>query len=362
LIIAHNNLGKRKFMSELGTTLGVSRVDNHDLSLNTCHNTNLQLQDIAESPVARLQPIYNLLKPLEWSDRTEIQSALSQYPQWTSELTFVNLYAWAPIQYPRWGQVDGHIIVSYDPGNTGESVKFLPPIGPDPKSVMETLHRDYGAVFVRVDKAHLSSIASDVNTELTPKDHDYLYTVDQIRELKGSQASELRRRSNKLIRDQGADLTTASINAETLDDARIVVDKWLKERLDSAKDDSDRSGKIEDATACNRVLERWSELGQLKGTLIYHRGEPVSLGIGELIEHPEATHGILVSHFEKSVISRELQGLTIYSFQVLCSSLDKECVVNRMQSAGNEGLRVWKESWGPFGQREKGAVGLPVNN
>lgn len=358
-------------MSEHAITAIRDRAADHNPciqheSLSISFRTNSELTELTDSSVdtqlSRLQPLLSILKPLEWSDRQEIETALSEYPQWTSELTFINLYAWAPIQYPRWGKIEGHVLVSYDPGNTGESIKFLPPVGHNAAFVMETLSRDYGAVFVRVDKEHLKNIASDVSTELTPKDHDYLYTVDQVRELRGSQASELRRRLNKLVRNQGTDLTTASIDSNTLEDARIVVQKWLQERLDSAKNDADHAGKIEDARACDRILDKWHELGQLIGTLVYHRGEPVSLGIGEIVNHPESSQGILVSHFEKSVISKELEGLPVYSFQVLCSSLHEECIVNRMQSAGVEGLRTWKESWGPFGQREKGVVGLATSN
>jgi hypothetical protein len=339
-------------------------MDYFSIGINESSQTGLSIDlSVASAPVyneitvsselARIQPLLNRLQPLEWSDKAHIENAITQHPQRTSELTFVNLFAWAPIQYPRWANIEGHVVVSYDPGDTGESVKFLPPIGPNPSALMEKLSREYGAVFARVDIAERDNLSPDVATVVTPNDHDYLYTVEQIQELKGSKSSELRRRLGKFTKNVGEDASTAPITAETIADAKTVVDCWLTERIASSGD----TGKIDDANACNRILERWDELPNLRGSLVYHKGVPVSLAIGELVHPRGAENPTLIVHFEKSVISRELEGLPVFSFQKLCSDLPKGCVINRMQSAGVEGLQKWKESWGPLGQLEKILVG-----
>lgn len=297
-------------------------------------------------------------KPLEWKDREIFRDYLSKFPQWTSELSFVNLYAWAEIQYPCWALHEDHIVVSYDPGNTGTSSILLQPIGPNPVSLMEKLHSQYGISFVRVDKELLDKISISIRSELVLDDHDYLYTADQIRELRGSKASELRRRVSKFLRNHADNLSIGSLCSDTVGDAQDVIDSWLQERFNSMKSEEEKSGKRDDATACRRIIERWDQFKELIGSIIYYSGRPVSLAIGEVVSHPEIPNGMLISHFEKSVISKELEGLPIYSFQVLCSQLNDRCVVNRMQSAGVEGLRKWKDSWGPFGFREKGRVGF----
>lgn len=330
----------------------VARDATSDLTLESF---NGPFRDLSISPPERIQGLLEGFSPVSWEDRATFDHALQRFPQRTSEMSFVNVFAWASIQYPRWAEIDGHVIVSYDPGNTGASNKFLPPIGPDPIGVMERLHRDFGAVFTRVDMEYQGKIPVEVPTTETPGDHDYLYSPQQIRSLEGSASSELRRRVKK-IEKLGDAISSAEISLETLDHARTVVDKWLSERIASTGD----LGKRDDAQACLRILDKWSELPQLRGTVIYHRGEPVSLSIGEILSHPETPGGTFVIHFEKSMLTKELEGLPILSFQRLCAGLNDDCVINRMQSAGVEGLRKWKESWGPSGQRQKIAVGTAV--
>lgn len=304
-----------------------------------------------------LSIITHNFRGLEWGNREVFRSALQQYPQATSELTFVNLYAWAAIQYPRWGEFEGHILVSYDPGNTGDSSKFLPPIGPDPVGTMVALHRRFGATFERVPEALLQQMPEDVAWQLVSKDHDYLYTPEQIRSLAGGQASELRRRLSKLHRNHPQAISSEPLNETTLQDAQKVVNAWLEERLAACKTPDEREGKIEDTQACRRILAKWSELPELRGTVIYVEGEPVSLAVGELVAHPDFPAGVVVSHFEKSVLRKDLEGLPVHCFQVLCSDLPEGAVVNRMQDAGVSGLKTWKESWGPFDLGRKGRVG-----
>jgi len=319
------------------------------------------LENTAASPELRVAEAPSIItygfKNLEWRDRERFDSALQQYPQATSELTFVNLYAWAAIQYPRWGEFEGHILVSYDPGNTGNSSKLLPPIGPDPVGAMVTLHRRFGAIFERVPEHLLQQMPEDVPHQLVSKDHDYLYTPEQIKNLGGSPASELRRRVNKFHRTHAEAISSEPLSEANLKDAHKVVNAWLEERLRACLTEDERAGKIEDTQACRRILAQWSELPDLRGRVIYVAGEPVSLAIGELVAHPVFRSGVVVSHFEKSVLRKDLEGLPVYCFQVLCSDLPEGTVVNRMQDAGVPGLKRWKESWGPFDLGRKGRAG-----
>jgi hypothetical protein len=335
------------------------------MDLHTEHGCTLPPPTRAEANLAkttapqsfdRTTALLERLQPITWESRDEIRDALQKHPQWTSELSFINLYAWATVQYPSYCEYEGHILVSYDPEQSGRSLKFLPPIGPNPTEVMNTLARTYGASFVRVDADYAKGLQAPLALELTPDADDYLYTAEQIGVLVGAQASELRRRAGKLSRNHGEHLETREISEETLPDARAVVASWLQGRLETAKTEEDREGKREDAVACERILERWTSSPELRGIVIYHKGTPVSLGIGETVEHPRTPHGLFISHFEKSVLSRELEGLPVHSFQELCKPLHSQCVVNRMQSAGVPGLKVWKDSWGPFGLGHKGEV------
>ncbi len=326
-----------------------------------------------KSELSSLEQFISRFEPLGWESREAIVKACNEFPQRTSELTFVNLYAWAEIQYPRWAEYKGHVIVSYDPGNTGTSMKFLPPIGPNPVEIMTELYSELAATFVRVDSSQIGQLPHHVPNMLDRDTWDYLYEPSQIQRLEGSQASELRRRCNKLMRNKGEGLTTKPLSNETIPDALIVNDRWLAERLNNLDvkaarlqpDDraaitiieSDREGKREDASACQRILSKWRELPELQGQVIYYNGEPISFGIGELVRLPNSDRPMLVSHFEKSSISKEYEGLPVYCFQVLCRDLPPECMINRMQSAGVNDLAVWKQSWGPVAMQQKGIVG-----
>jgi hypothetical protein len=309
------------------------------------------------SCIDAISVITTSFKNLEWGDRERFRSALAQYPQATSELTFVNLYAWTSIQYPRWGEFNDHILVSYDPGTTGVSSTFLPPIGSDPVGTMVTLHKRFGASFERVPEHLLQQLPEGVVWELKAKDHDYLYTPDQIKNLSGGPASELRRRLSKFHRTHNEAVTVLPLTHDNLGDARKVSGAWLEERLVACQSEAEKEGKREDALACSRILNKWSELSELRGSVTYVNREPVSFAIGELIPHPQYSAGALVSHFEKSVLRKDLEGLPVHCFQSLCGELSRDVVVNRMQDAGVSGLQKWKQSWGPFGQGKKGRIG-----
>lgn len=309
------------------------------------------------SSLGPISIITTSFKDLEWGDRERFRTALAQYPQATSELTFVNLYAWTSIQYPRWGEFNDHILVSYDPGNTGLSTTFLPPIGPDPVGTMVRLHQRFGASFERVPEHLLHQLPDGVEWQLKAKDHDYLYTPEQIRTLSGGPASELRRRLSKFHRAHDDAVTSLPLTQDNLVDARKITGAWLEERLAACQSEGEKEGKKEDALACTRILNKWSELSELRGSVIYVNDEPVSLAVGELVPHPQYSAGALVSHFEKSVIRKDLEGLPVHCFQALCSELPPGVVVNRMQDAGVTGLQKWKQSWGPFDQGKKGRVG-----
>ena len=91
--------------------------------------------------------------------------------------------------------------------------------------------------------------------------------------------------------------------------------------------------------------------------VFYVNGEPVSLAVVEFVSHPHNPTGVIVSHFTKSILKKDLEGLPVRCFQVLCSGLPEGVIINRMQDAGVPGLKTWKESWGPFDLGRKGSIG-----
>lgn len=304
-----------------------------------------------------LNALRGSMRPLDANAVPQFADWIRQFPQATSELTAVNLFAWAPMQYNQYALVDGHLVVSYDPGITGQSRKFLTPIGPDPVSVMRKLQGECDAIFVRVGMSIALRMPAGVSVIETPHDHDYLYTPAQIDKLEGSAASELRRRLHKFERQHGAHVSVCAIDPSTLQDAEQVVGKWLATRLASLTAGSDRDGKNEDAMACRRILENWGHFPGLRGVVVYSNGEPISLAIGEMVGHPGHDRRVLISHFEKSVLSRKYEGLPVFCFRQLCRDLPADTLVNRMQSAGSSGLASWKQSWGPIGFEKKAVVG-----
>jgi hypothetical protein len=291
---------------------------------------------------------------IELSQAEMFRGALSKYPHITSEMSFANFFGWAPIQYPRWGSFNGHILVTYDPGNTGNNTRFLPPIGPDPVGTMARLVA-LGAQFVRVDAALALKMPQGVSVQFNAGDYDYLYTPTQIESLEGSPCSENRRRLRRFNEDFQSRVSTIDITPATLELAERVVDQWLTARLQTAKTPEDRTGRIEDATGCRRILSAWNSFPELRGRIVLIDGSPVSLGIAELKRDLETGQNTLVSHYEKCDLT--IKGLPIWNFQQLCQGLSPSDLINRMQDTGAPGLREWKESWGPKGQIRKAVVG-----
>jgi hypothetical protein len=293
-------------------------------------------------------------RPVELSHAETFRAALREYPHRTSEMTFANFYGWAPIQYPRWGEFEGHLLVSFDPGNTGRNDRFLPPIGPDPIRTMAKLVGQ-GAQFCRVDADLALRLPQGISVQLREADHDYLYTPTQVARLEGNQSSENRRRLRRFNEEYGSRVAVVEISERNVGLAEQVVDLWLAARLEVARSEEDRNGRIEDATGCRRMLAAWGAFPELKGVIVLLDNKPVSIGVAEILRRDSSGGRTLVSHYEKCDLS--IKGLPIFNFQQLCAGLSETDLINRMQDTGAPGLREWKNSWGPAGQIKKATVG-----
>ena len=75
-------------------------------------------------------PIPPIFKPIELTDKHEIQPILEQYQPETSELTFTNLFIWRNYYGIRWSRYQDWLLFLYTAQS--ETISALLPIGPSP--------------------------------------------------------------------------------------------------------------------------------------------------------------------------------------------------------------------------------------
>ncbi len=271
-----------------------------------------------------------------WEDGKRMASLLAESGHDGCEFSFTTLYMWRELYDTRLAVEGDYLLIS---ASQGDTLSFLPPIGPSLEVGLALLRRAADAEkqplrLHSVDEATLSRLQSiaAVTVSETAEDHDYLYRTTDLAELPGKAYHSKRNHIAAFSRQ--FDWRYEDITDENLADVFVMSKQWCREKGCCAD-----KGLQAERCGIREVLSHRHDFG-VRGGLIRVGDDVVAFAFGSPINDR-----VFDIHTEKAlsayggayaVINRELaRRLTDFEY------------LNRENDMGIEGLRRAKQSYRP---------------
>ncbi len=273
---------------------------------------------------------------------------LARCPQITSDYSFINLWAWGPEYGLEWAWADD--LVWIRKGAAGGL--FWAPVGDwrtvDWPAVLASAAED-NARFERVPEAladlwRKSGIAG-LSIEENRDHWDYVYSVEELIELKGNRFHKKKNLLNQFLKKY--DFSYLPLGPELIRKTAALQEQWCLWR------DCEGSDTL---TAENRAIARalsvWDQMTGLCGGAVVSGETLVGYTFGEIL--PDQS---MVIHFEKADAEYKgaYQAINQIFLEMEARSLKR---VNREQDLGDEGLRKAKLSYNPIDFLKKFTIRL----
>jgi len=279
-------------------------------------------------------PEYPELKPVELSDKDEVDKFLELYPLEVCELTFANIYIWRDWERPQLTKVKGNLCVLCSPPDG--PVYFLEPVGES--NLDETVEICLGLAprLSRVSERFLKKLKGSYSNQEDRDNFDYVYLTQELAELQGKKYDGKRNWIKKF--EKKYEYQIKPIDNADVPGCLKLVEQWGEASPGREQEVDDRTRAT--VKAIEEALNNFALFG-LSALVVLIDGQVKGFCLGERL-NPETA----VVHVE--LASREISGL--YQF------LNRECArtvwrqfryINREQDAGLPGLRRSKLSYHP---------------
>lgn len=283
-------------------------------------------------------------KSLELSDKSVIDSFLSQNPPKISELTFTNLFMWRLRYKPLWRIWNDNLILILQDHN---GYFALPPIGLGDKSkalsfaVAQLSKFSTDVRIGRVDKEFVHEYVDTTKFKIMEDrdNSDYVYLAEDLIRLPGNRFHAKKNHINKFLKKHNFEYRR--LENDIAQAFLELQEDWCElkdclEDLDLAHEDR----------AIYEAITNYGHLG-FKGGAIIIDSKVEAFALGELL-NPETA----VIHVEKA--NPEIPGLYAVINQKFCEAeWSNVKFINREQDLGIEGLRKAKLSYHPHHMVEK---------
>ncbi len=263
--------------------------------------------------------------------------------QKASDYSFVNLWGWADEYGLMWAWEENLVWIK----QTKPETLFWAPIGlwkdKDWKNILEAKFSE-PAVFIRIPE-DLMSIwyncgYSTMIIEEARGHWDYLYSVEELVELKGNRFHKKKNLLSQFKKTYKYDYIPLDQNMA--DKALSMQDDWCAWRDCEASETLSSENRV-----IEKVLKAWHELPDLKGGAVMSDGKIAGYTVAEKL-----SDDTLLIHFEKG--NQDYKGAYQAINQMfLENNRNGFKMVNREQDLDDEGLRNAKLSYNPVGFLKK---------
>ncbi len=279
-------------------------------------------------------------EPITMDHQHRFNQLLEITPQVASDFSFANIFGWAE-EYGLELAVDDHL--AWIRQSIPESV-YWAPVGEwginwhkyfEKKPVKTTIVRipeDLALIW----KEHLPWIGVEPD-----RDHwDYLYSVQELIQLKGNRFHKKKNLYNQFIKNY--DFSYVELEKQYIEKALALQTEWCL-----WKECDDSSALEAENHAILRVFSHWDELIGLFGAGLMVGEEMVAYTVAEAL-----SQDTLVIHFEKGCPGYKgvYQAMNKLFLEKSASGFK---IVNREQDLGDQGLKKAKESYNPLGYLKK---------
>lgn len=274
-------------------------------------------------------------KKISLEDKHLFDKYFKNYPQETSELTFTNLFAWRKSKPVDFAIFEEHLLIRF---RSKEGFRFFPPIGKDPKRIIEAILESYSdSIFERVNKKVMQE-ESRFRVIDDRDNYDYVYDIKELSVLPGQKFANKR---NFVSRFSKNNPEVKEINDDIIKRVLTLEEDWCN--LKNCLDDEELSGEyfaIKEAISNFKVLK-------LSGIALLVDDKVVGFAIGERLNDDT-----FVEHFEKA--KGEIAGAYQFLLNAFAKSIPQGFTyLNREQDLGVEGMRKSKLSYNPVKMIEK---------
>lgn len=285
-------------------------------------------------------------RELTLADKGLIDGYFQKGQYQNSECTFTNLFIWRDCYAVKWAVVDGLLVIK--PGQSDENW-ILPPYGDydscDLQSVLLQVKEYFAAQGKPLVLRAVTQSFADLLEQRCPgmfeleeeRDlEDYLYSGDNLRELKGRKFHSKRNHLSN-FRKQYPDYVYEPMTANMREEIWDYINLWCKQK--------ECSGKFSDGLLCEKkaireALDYFDQLDYV-GAVIRIDGRIEAFTMGEKLNDDT-----VVIHVEKANgLINGLYGAINQEF--LLHAWPDVAFVNREEDTGDEGLRKAKLSYHP---------------
>ncbi|MBR5228501.1 MAG: DUF2156 domain-containing protein [Firmicutes bacterium] len=294
-------------------------------------------------------------------NRKEIEEFVNAYPHETSGLTFTSLYMWRDQNRFSYEVINDYLCVAgYSNFEGFQDEPFIFPLLPkkgicDKKKLRDAMEevvhrfREAGQPFVmRLVPPRLSPIYKDImpGELLVLNDranHDYVYLVDDLAELKGRKYHGKKSHLNRFNRELEGRYEIVPMSGALAEEALELL-----EYIDSRKQVEGFAADMlaMEKAVLNDIMPSFEELG-FEGVALRIDGKLQAYAFGGRLGDD-----IVVEHVEKANI--EYPGIYQKINSEFCKLFQGRCrYINREEDLGLEGLRKSKSSYKPFKMIEK---------
>lgn len=276
-------------------------------------------------------------KPVELHEQRDYRKYLSQCPQTSSDYSFINIWAWAPVYGLEWAWTDSLIWIR----QKSPKPAYWAPVGNWQKVDWQKWFREFPELknlIIRTPEALADIWRTEFNDHFTliaDRDQwDYIHYAKDLMELKGKRFHKKKNLINQFKKKY--EYQYLEMSADMVDKALALQDDWCRWR----ECDSDNELSNENQAILN-VFNNWDNIDNIKGGCIIANNIIGAYTIGEHIT-PET----LIIHFEKGC--PYFKGIYQAINQMFISKQSPETKwVNRQQDLGCAQLRKAKTSYHP---------------
>jgi hypothetical protein len=301
----------------------------------------------------------DLAKEIKLEDKALFNSYFEKFPPQTSEFTFTNLYMWRNFYSFNFMEWKDHLLLfsrnifesrKIPVSGNKKALYFFPPVGPNPSDIIISIFEDLkDAEFHRVPEQisenvrnHIKFSSLDINIFEDRDNWDYVYELENLKNLPGNQYRQNRRWLNKFLESYEYDFKVLTENEVEL--CKKLQLEWCV--LRQCEDDEELK---EEEQAIYDALDNFTALG-FQGAVICVDDKCAAYTFGEIL-NPQT----LVIHVEKAHMDYE--GAYQAIGNLFLKSIVKNVIyVNREQDLGVPGLRRAKESYKPIRMEKKSIV------
>lgn len=276
-------------------------------------------------------------EPIQLERQDAYRTKLAQCGSIASDYSFINLWGWGKEYGLQWAWQDDLVWIFQNkpfrslwaPVGDWSTVNW-PDALRHAKEVSDRLIRVPEALLQRLEKTVEKGLRSNEMRE----HWDYLYTVEDLTELKGSRYHKKKNLLNQFTNQYA--FSYMPFGGSMIDRAMAMQEDWCSWR------DCESNGTLDaENNAIGRVLNDWQVLRGITGGALLVDEIMVAYTIAETL--PDHT---LVIHFEKGSLDYKGSYQAINQM-FLAHAPQGFLIVNREQDLGDEGLRKSKLSYHP---------------